>query len=122
MAGLPDFSPPRTAPAWRSRRLVGNLPELTELGELAAGFGDIGAFALEIIGDRAAQAGVGDIMRGVGGVRQISARQLVFALCAGLDDFEPVMDGEINGLIVANLEMQEGMMLDRAPVAAEQRV
>jgi hypothetical protein len=33
-----------------------------------------------------------------------------------------VDDGVFDGLIVAELEMQEGMMLDRAPMAAEQRM
>src|SRR5882757_5212234 len=107
MAGLPDFSPPRTAFAMRSRRLVLNLAERAELAELAAGFGDVGALALEVIGDRAAQIGVGDVMRGVGGLRQISARQFVLALGAGLDNFEAALDRKIDRLIVADLEMQK---------------
>src|SRR5689334_12146843 len=61
-------------------------------------------------------------MRGIGGVRQISARELMLALRTGLDDLQPVLDREIDRLIVADLEMQERMMLDRAPVAAEQGV
>src|SRR5690242_8925117 len=122
MAKLPDFSSTRTAFARASRRLVGNLAERAELGELAAGFGDIGALALEVIGDRAAEVGIGNVMRGVGGVRQISARELVLALRAGFDDLKLALDREIDGLVVANLEMQEVVVLDRTPVAAEQRV
>ena len=61
-------------------------------------------------------------MRRIGGDRQIAARELVLALRAGLDALELVRDGELDGLVVAELEMQERMMLDRAPVAAEQRV
>src|ERR1700749_4998190 len=109
MAGLPAFSATHTAIAETSRRLVRirDLPERTELGQLAAGFLDIGALALEVIGDRAAQAGIGDVMRGVGGVRQISACELVLALRAGFDDLQLALDREIDRLIVADLEMQE---------------
>ena len=71
---------------------------------------------------RAPQAGVGDVMRRIGGLRQIAAGDLVLALRAGLDAFRAPRDRKIDGLIIANLEMQERMMLDRAPVAAEQRV
>src|ERR1700761_998786 len=122
MAALPAFSSTHTAVAGTSRRLVRRLPEWTQLGQLAAGFLDIGALSLEVVGDCAAQAGIGDVVRGVGGVRQISARELVLALRAGFDDFQLTRDREIDGLIVADLEMQERMMLERAPVAAEQSI
>src|SRR6478736_5606508 len=102
-----------------SRRLVDAFPERAELGELASGLGDIGALALEVIVDGPAQAGIGDEVRGVGGPRQVAARDLVLALRAGLDMREAALDGEIDRLVVADLEMQERMMLDRAPVAAE---
>ena len=61
-------------------------------------------------------------MRRIGGGRQIAARELVLALGAGLDAGELVRDRVFDRLIVAELEMQERVMLDRAPVAAEQRV
>ena len=61
-------------------------------------------------------------MRGIGGLRQIAARQLVLALGAGLDARELVGDRVVDGLIVAQLEMQERMVLDGAPVAAIDRV
>src|SRR5690349_2426509 len=61
-------------------------------------------------------------MRGIGGVRQISARELMLALRTGFDNLQLVLDRKIDRLIVADLEMQERMMLDRAPVAAEQRI
>ena len=51
-------------------------------------------------------------------MRQVAARELVLALCAGLDAREPVGDRIIDGLVVADLEMQERVMLDCAPVAA----
>src|SRR5579859_4896841 len=103
MERLPDFSPTHTAVGLTSRSLVGHFPERAELGELAAGFCDIGPLALEVIGNRAAQIRIGDVMRGVGGVRQISARELVLALRAGLDDFKLVLNGEIDRLVVADL-------------------
>src|SRR5712672_2641612 len=61
-------------------------------------------------------------MRGIRGLRQISARDLVLALRTGLDGFQTAPDRKVDGLIIADLEMQERMMLDRAPVAAEQRI
>src|SRR5215469_129301 len=122
MARLTNFSPTPTAQVQSSRHTVVHLAERPHLGQLAAGLGDIGALALEVIGDRAAQIGIGDVMRGVGSVRQISACKLVLALRAGLDDLELALDREVDGLIVADLEMQEVVVLDRAPIAAEQRV
>ena len=61
-------------------------------------------------------------MRAVGRRRQIAAGELVRALRAGLDPREPMRDGEVDGLVVADLEMQEGMLLERAPIAAVERV
>ena len=61
-------------------------------------------------------------MGGIGGLRQIAARQLVLALGAGLDARQLVGDRVVDRLIVAELEMQERMVLDGAPVAAIDRV
>src|SRR3954452_14629676 len=102
--------------------LVAALAKRSGVAELAADLGHISAFAFEVIGNRAAQIGVGDVMGGVGGLRQVSARQLVLALRAGLDHPQAALDREINRLVIADLEMQERMMLDRAPIAAEQRI
>src|SRR5947209_3705027 len=113
---LPQIALTVTSRGERSRRLVGAFPERAELGQLAAGFRDVGALALEIIVDGAAQAGIGDEVRGMGRLRQVAARDLVLALRAGLDGSESVLDREIDRLIIADLEMQERMMLDCAPV------
>src|ERR1700722_17552096 len=99
-----------------------SLAEWAVLGKLASGFRHIGALAPEIIRDRAAQIGVGDIMRRISGLRQVTARDLVFSLRARLDRLQAALNGEIDRLVIADLEMQERMMLDRAPVAAEQRI
>ena len=90
--------------------------------KLFAGRLHIGPLAREILGDRPAQRRIGDEMRGIGGVRQIAARELVLALGAGLDARELVGDRVIDGLIVAQLEMQKRMVLDGAPVAAVERI
>jgi len=50
---------------------------------------DIGALAGEIVADRPAKAGMGDIMGGMRCHRQVTAGELVFALRAGLDPFDP---------------------------------
>ena len=54
--------------------------------------------------------------------RHVAARELVLALRAGLDAGEPARDREVDRLMVADLEMQEGVILDAAPVAAVERV
>ena len=82
----------------------------------------ISALARQIVGNGPPQPRIGDVMGRIGGVRQVAARELVLALGAGLDALEPVRDRIVDRLIVAELEMQERMMLDRAPVAAVERV
>src|SRR5690606_29138372 len=82
----------------------------------------IGALMLEVIGDSAAKARIGDVMRGVGRHGHVAAGDLVLALRAGFDARESAPDRVFDGLIVADLEMQEGAVLDRAPVAAVDRV
>src|SRR5665213_3482539 len=88
---------------------------------LARGF-YIAAFTGEIFGDRALEPGMGDVMRRIGRVGQVAARELVLALGARLNAREFVLDRVFDRLIVADLEMQEGMVLDGAPVAAVERV
>ena len=122
MARLPGICGSFLIAHKRSRRLVRDLAERAEPGQLAAGLGDIGALAAQIVRYGVTKIGVDDVVRGVGRMRQISARELVLTLRAGLDDLEAALDREFDRLIVADLEMQERMMLDRAPVAAEQRV
>src|SRR5688572_33331283 len=86
--------------------------------KLPAGGVDIGALALEVVGNRPPQRWVGNVMRGVGGGRQITAGQLVLALGAGLHALEPVRNGVVDRLVVAELEVQERVVLERSPVAA----
>jgi hypothetical protein len=54
--------------------------------------------------------------------RQVAARELVLALRAGLDPFQAVCQGEVDGLVIADLEMQERVVLDRTPVPAVERL
>src|SRR6266446_9271956 len=90
------------------------------LPEFPSGGLHVGALALEIVVDRPPQAGIRNVVRRVGGVRQIAARELMLALGAGLDAVEPVDDPIFDRLVITDLEMQERMMLDRAPMAAKQ--
>src|SRR5260370_42188264 len=76
----------------------------------------------EIVRYRAAQTGVCDVMGGIGGLGEISARDLVLALRARFDGFQAAPDRKIDGLIVADLEMQKRVMFDRPPVTAKQRL
>ena len=89
------------------------------MSQFTADFGHIGAFPLQIVRDRPAQIGIGNVMRGVGRLRQVSARQLVLALRAGLDLAQPARDREFDGLIVAGPEMQERYEFAASPVAAD---
>ena len=41
----------------------------------------------------------------------------MLALGAGLDTRQAMRDGVINGLIIANLKVQERVVLNRAPIA-----
>ncbi len=77
---------------------------------------------LEIVAHRAAEARIGDVMRGIRCLRQVAAGDLVLALRAGLDPLQAVADRVIDRLIITHLEVQERMVLDRAPVAPEQRL
>src|SRR4029077_7169173 len=99
--------------------LVAALAERCGSGQFAGGLGPLSAFALQIIRDRAAQIGIGDVVRRISRLRQIPARQLMLALRAGFDDLQAALDRKIDGLIIADLEMQERVMLDGTPVAAE---
>ena len=57
-------------------------------------------------------------MRGIGGDGQVAAGKLVLALGARLDAGEAMGDGIVDGLVIADFEMQHRVMLDRAPMAA----
>ena len=77
---------------------------------------------LQVVGHRPAQAGMGDVVEGMGGDGQVAARQLVLPLRPGLDPLQPARQGKIDGLMIADLEMQEGVVLDAAPVPAVERL
>src|SRR5262249_6555995 len=61
-------------------------------------------------------------MRRVGGVRHVASRQLVLALGAGFDPLEFIRDRVFDRLVVAELEMEERMVLDRSPISAVKRL
>src|ERR1043165_4453577 len=110
------------APWFCSGRLVGTLAERPGPGQLADRFRHILPLAPEIVAHRAAQRWIGDVVRRVSRLRQVTAGDLVLALRAGLDPAQAALDGKVDRLIVADLEMQERVVLDGAPVAAEQGV
>ena len=97
------------------------LPERRRFAELFDLLSHGGALMLEEIRDRPPQLRIHDLVRRIGGGRQIAAGDLVLTLRARLDPGELVLDGVLDRLIIADLEMQERMLLDGAPVAAEQR-
>ncbi len=91
-------------------------------GKIFAGLGNRLALALEIIGDRVAQTGMGDVMRRMRRHGEIATRQLVLALRPGLYAVELLCNRKVDGLMIADLEMQEGVILDAAPVPAVKRI
>src|SRR6201981_2939093 len=95
-----------------------HLAERRRRGKLVAGHLHISALALEIIGDGAAQGRIGDVVRRMGGHRHIAARELVLALRARFYALEPARYRELDRLVIAQLEVQERVVLDRAPMAA----
>src|SRR5438477_6090361 len=92
------------------------LAERRQRRKLFAGGFHISPLADEIVGNRAAQPRIGNVMGGMGGNRQIAAGELVLALGAGLDTLELAIDGKLDGLVIAALEMQERVVLDGAPM------
>src|SRR5215471_8783779 len=103
-------------------RSASGLSKWRELCELLAGCRDIGALPPEKIVDCPPQARIGDVVRRIGRCRKIAARNLVLALRSGLHAQELALNGVLDRLVIAELEMQEGMMLDGAPMPSEQRV
>src|SRR3546814_4019923 len=51
---------------------------------------------------------------------RIAARQLVLALGARLNSLQSPRDGKIDGLVIAEFEMQEGHVLHTAPITSIQ--
>ena len=74
------------------------------------------------MGDRPAQSRVGDPVGRVDGGGQVATRDLVLALGPGLDAATGRGRWRVDGLVIAELEMEEGHVLERAPLAAEERV
>jgi hypothetical protein len=73
--------------------------------------GDRQALALEVVGDGTAKPRIPDPMHTTGRHRQIAAGELVRALGPGFDLRQLVLYGEVDGLILADLEMQARVLL-----------
>src|SRR5258705_1407142 len=78
-----------------SRAFISRFAKRSGLAEFTRGLRDISAFMPEIVRYRAAQIGVGDIVRVICGLRQIPARNLVLPLGTGIDRFDPSLDTRI---------------------------
>ncbi len=82
---------------------------------------DAHALALEKIGHRRPKARIGDPVRRPGLHRLVAAGQLVPALRARLHPRQPARDRRVDRLVIAQLEMQERLVDQAAPVAAVER-
>src|SRR3954452_5816813 len=94
------------APCICSSRRFAGVAERPGVRQFPHRFRHVAPFPPEIIPHRAAEIGVDDIMRGVGGLRQITSCDLVLALRAGLDPLQAAQNRKIDGLVVADLEME----------------
>ena len=65
---------------------------------------------------------VGDVVRGEDGGGQVTPGDLVLALRARLDPRQAAADRQLDRLIVAELEVQEGNILQATPVAAVEAI
>src|SRR5690606_22152510 len=101
-------------PAWRDPLSVERRPFAEEL-DLGA---DLRGFAREEVVDGHGEARVADPVSRVDGRRDHAARELVEALRAGLEVRDARRDRVLDQPVVAELEVQEVMVLDAAPVAA----
>src|SRR5262249_42667688 len=105
----------------RSVRFKGQiLAERRQCGKFVARGGHVGALTHQIVCNRPPQAAIRNVMRRVSCGRQIAARDLVLALRAGLDARYFMGDRIVDRLIIAELEVQEWVMPDRAPMTSEQ--
>src|SRR5215208_6018377 len=80
------------------------------------------ALMCQIVRHRFGETGIGEKMRGIGCLWKIAAGELVWPLSARFHPFQPTGDGEFYRLVVAGFEVKHGVVLDRSPIAAEQRV
>src|SRR5436190_20885226 len=97
-------------------------PERQEFRQRFAVMGDLPTLAFKIVGNGAAEAWIGDPVGGVGGRRPVAAGKLVLALGAGFDARKAVRDRPVDRLVIAELEMQKRLLIDRPPIAAIERV
>src|SRR5690606_41701859 len=114
---FPEFRPAGEAALFA----FGHRPGLAERGVLVQRLDQprhMGAFLLEIAADGIVEAPVGHPVHGMDRHGKIAAGQLVLTLGTSLDPFQPVPDRVFDCLVVAAFEMQEGMILNAAPVAA----
>ena len=101
---------------------TGGLSKGSIVGEQTDFVTDGGSFGVKIGADCPAETWVCDPVKRIGFGRQIAARQLMFALRPRFDTLKSMRDRMIDRLMIAAFEMQAGMILDAAPVAAVKRV
>src|SRR4029453_6828511 len=103
-------------------RLFPGVPVRARLLELVDGVGNVDPFARAVIGDRVGKRRIADRVQRMRGDGQQSPRQLVRTLCAALEARYTALDAEVDGLVIAGFEMEAGHVVERAPVAAPQRL
>src|SRR5258708_2732721 len=96
--------------------------ERRQIGELVHLVLDGDALPLHEIGHGSGATGIANPMGAVRCAREIAAAYLVGPLRAGFHPPQSPCDGEVDGAVVARLEMQEREIAEAAPVAAIERV
>ncbi len=79
-------------------------------------------FAREVIADRPAEGGIGNVVRRPCQSRLEPATHLVLALGARLEAPDAPLDAELDPLVITGLEMQAVVLGSRAPIAPVERL
>src|SRR5262245_20602211 len=84
--------------------------------------GDAAFLALEELLDRAREARMREPVRRQHLDRHQAAEDLVFTLCSSFKYFYLFLNGELDRLVVAAVEVQQRHVLERAPVTSIERL
>ena len=76
---------------------------------------------VQIFLNRVGKTRIADPVQAMRAGGQIATRQLVLALRTGLDPGQAMGNGKVDRPIIAQFEMQAGVMFDTAPIATIER-
>ena len=83
---------------------------------------NIASFLVQKAGYRIAKPWVRNPMGAIGRLGQIASHNFVASLSAGFYAFQTPGDGIVDGLVVADFEVQKPVIFDASPVTTKQRI